>query len=422
MTLTFDVEYSNAQKIRLAGLDSQGVINFLIGVQLGDVTISSGNSNRVMILADANEYDASADIPDLMSFPKFDIYTHEKQIGVDTGTTDCTSWNEDGVVVDYTMQLNLNKDAVLNSLDFMLVAFDPITQIYFELDKYSFNIFPAIVSSGIQQLITNLNRGYILEGSDQFNDVILNVGANAGGLQDYDGRIGQKFSWQDWIENLAVDTVFYDASKPNNNFNLKTSNYSLLNGYEIRLAFFGNLTGTSDLGTSGLTDYLVVTPTLTVYDYEEDGGADVWSHVIETFDELGTVNLGGSVLTGQNTLFRTTWTNSGGSVTDLTDLWGINRIELTNQQGYQITEMSSLNAPDSNQLLIPKSGFTLLDIYLSGGDVVMECLIDGSVAQPNVNYNLSSRIQDDSAGVVDGKVTEAGVLKITEGSIQKIIE
>jgi len=92
MTLTFDVEYSNAQKIRLAGLDSQGVINFLIGVQLGDVTITSGNSNRVMILADATEYDASADIPDLMSFPKFDIYTHEKQIGVDTPTTDCTSW------------------------------------------------------------------------------------------------------------------------------------------------------------------------------------------------------------------------------------------------------------------------------------------------------------------------------------------
>jgi len=221
---------------------------------------------------------------------------------------------------------------------------------------------------------------------------------------------------------LAVDTIFYDATQPNNNFNLKTSNYSLLNGYEIRLAFFGNLSGTSVLGTSGLTDYLVVSPTLTVYDYEEDGGADVWSHVIETFNEAGTVNLGGSVLTGQNTLFRATWTNSGGPVTDLTDLWGINRIEETNQPGYAITEMSSLNDPDSNQLLIPKSGFTLLDIYLSSGNVIMECLIDGSVAQSGINYNLSTRIQDDSAGVVDGKVTEAGVFKITESSVQKIIE
>ena len=91
-------------------------------------------------------------------------------------------------------------------------------------------------------------------------------------------------------------------------------------------------------------------------------------------------------------------------------------------QGDQITEMSSINAPDPNQLLIPKSGVTLLDMYLSGGDVIMECLIDGSVAQAGVNYNLSSRIQDDSAGVIDGKVTEAGVLKITEGSVQKIIE
>lgn len=422
MTLTFEVDYSTAQKIRLAGLNSAGSIFFVIGVQLGDVTLPSGNSNRVVILADVEEYDASADIPDLWSFTKFDIYTHEKQIGVDTGTTDVTAWNEDGIVVDYTMRLDLNKDAVLNSMDFLLVAYDPITKMTFELNKYSFNMFPPTVSSGIQQLILNATRGYILNTGDQFNDVILSVGANAAGLQDYDGRIGQKFSWQDWIENLNVDTVFFDSSKPHNNLNDKTSDYSLLNGYEIRFAFFGNLFGTSTLGTQGLTDYLVLSPTLTVYNYEEDGGADVWSHVIETFDETGTTNLGLSVLTGQNTLFKTTWTNSGGAVASLVGLWGINRIEETNQPGYAITEMSSINNPLLGQILIPTTGFTLLDMYLESGNVVMECLIDGSVAQSGINYNFSSRIQDDNIVIIDGKETEQGVLKDTETGIQKIIE
>jgi len=423
MTLTFDVEYSIAQKIRLANLNSTQTTNFVIGVQLGDVTLTSGNSDRIVLLADVNEYDESADIPDLWSFPKFDIYTHEKQIGVDSGTTDVTAWNEDGIVVDYTMNLDLNKDAVLNSMDFILVAYDPITKIYFEINKYSFNMFPAVVSSGIQQLITNTNRGYILGDSDQFNDVFLEVGANVADVQSYDGRIAQKFSWQDWIENLNVDTVFFDASKPNNNFSLKTSDYSMLNGYEIRLAFAGNLFGTNDLGVQGLTNYLVLSPTLTVFDYEKDGlVTPIWSETIETYNENATTNLGGSILTGQNTLFRSTWTNSGGPVTSLVGLWGINRIELTNQPGYAITEISTLYDQPINFLLKPTVGFTKMDIYLDSGNVVFECLIDGSIAQPNVSYNLSTRIQDDNAVVLGAKITEQGVLKDTEQGIQKIIE
>lgn len=422
MTFTFNVEYSLAQQLRLATLNSQSPRYFVVGVQLGDVTISAGNSDRVVILADVETYDESADIPGLWSFPKMNILTHEKEVGVDVGTTDVTAWNEDDLLVDLTMELNLNKDAVLNSLDFMVVAFDPITSNYFIIDKYSYNIFPATISSGVQQLILNTTRGYILLSGDQFNDVTLDVGANAAGFQQYDGVISQKVSWQEWVSNLNVDTVFFDSLEPQNNLNNKTSNYSFLNGYEIRLAFLGNLSGTSDLGISGLTNYLITTPALTVYNYEEDGGANIWSHTIETFDSTGTNNLGGAILTGQDTLFRTTWSNSGGAVTSLVGLWGINRIEQTGQIGYAITEMSSLNDPDTNQLLKAKSGFTLLDMYLSSGDVVLECLIDGSIAQSGINYNLSSRIQDDNIVSVSGKITEDGKDKATETNILKIVE
>ena len=423
MTLSFDVEYSLAQKLRLSDLNSQSPAQYLIGVELGDASIpDQGNSDKLILLADVNEYDESADIPDLLNFTKFDILTHEKQLGVLNGTTDVTAWNEDGVLVDYTFNLDLNKEAVLNSLDFLLVAYDPITKKYFELDKYSFNIFPSIISGGIQQLILNATRGYILKVGDQFNDVTLEVGANVANVQDYNGLIGQKFSWQDWIENLDVDTIFFDTTKPNNNFNLKSSNYSFLNGYEIRLAFFGNVFGTSDLGVSGLTNYLTLTPPLTVYDYENDGNVTpVWSETIETFDASGTNNLGGAILTGQDTLFRSTWVNSGGPVTSLTGLWGINRIEETNQIGFSITEMSTLNLPSSNQLLKPKNGLTLCDIQIVGGNVVLECLIDGNIVQSGVNYNPSTRIQDDNF-VILGKQTETGAFKDTETSVIKVVE
>ncbi len=423
MTITFDVEYSIAQKTRLASLNNQSPIYYTIGIQLGDVTNPSGNSDRVILLADTKVYDVNADIPGLWNFSKFDIYTHEKEIGVHTGTTDVTAWNEDGIAIDYTMQLDLNKDALLNSMDFVLLAYNPLTQMTFELNKYSFNIFPATISSGVQQLAINSNRGYILESSSQFNDVFLEVGSNAGGIQDYNGRIGQKFTWQDWINNLNVDTVFYDSNEPNNNLNLKSSNYSDLNGYEIRLAFAGNLYGTNTLGVSGLTDYLVLSPTLKVYDYGKDGNiTPIWSETIETFNQAGTTNLGGSILSGQNTLFKSTWTNSTGPVTSLDGLWGINRIEITNQQGFAITELSTINSPASNQLLIPTVGFTLLDMYLDSGNVVLECLIDGGLVQAGTSYNLSSRIHNDKVVILDGKITEEDVLKDTEDGTQKIIE
>lgn len=397
MNLQFDVEYSGTQKAFLSSQNAISPINFLIAVELGDNTLTSIGSDRILLLSDVNEYDESPDIPGLMAIDKFDLFPHNKQIGVDAGFTDLTQWNEDGVAIDFDFTLNLAQQAVLNSLEFKLVAYNTVTQQIFELDSYSYPIFPAIISAGIQQLIANTTRGYILLGGDQFNDVEISVGPLVAQLQHYLGKFAQKISWQEWLSNLGVDTVFFNSAEPNDNLNFKTSNYSLLNDYEIRLAVFANVSGVSLLNVSGITNYYFLSPTITIYDYEEDGGADVWSCVIETFNSVNLTNLGGSIMTGTDTLFKVTWTNSGGPVSSLTGIYGINRIEITDQPGYAITEMSSINAPlpTGSQLLKPSVG-TLLDMTIVSGNVVMECLIDGSLINAGTNYNLSSRIHDDN--------------------------
>ena len=411
MTMSFDVEYSLAQKMRLSNQLTQGPINYLIAVELGDVTTVSGNSDKLLILADVKEYDTSADIPFLGFVSKFDAYAHNEQIGVVPGSTDAIGWNESGLVWDFNFQLNTLFQSVINSLEMKLIAFDPITEHYFELDSESYSVGNAIVSGGVQQLNEQSTRGYILKAADQFNDKTLNTGIFFAGVQNYDGRFGQKFKWQDWLENLGVDTVFYDATKPFNNLNYKTSNYSLLNGYEIRQAMLMNLSGVSILGVSGETDYLFLSPTLTVYDYEKDGNVvPVWTHVIETFNAANNSPLGGSVLSGQDTLFRSTWTHSGGPVPSLDPLFVINRIQQTGSIGDDIDEMSSINLPPTGQKLIPKPTFTLLDVQLIGGLVVAECLIDGSTIAPGTNYDLSTEIRDVS--LVGGKMkSPSGDLK-----------
>jgi len=361
-----------------------------------------------------------------MHVNKFDIYPHDQQIGVGVGFTDLTGWIEDGIVIDFDFDIDLTKNAFLNSLQFNLEIFNPVTNQRWITDSYSFSPANAVVSNGVQQLIENTTRGYILRAGDQFNEVIINVGPQALGLQSYTGRFAQKMSWQDWVQNLNVDPIFFNALEPNNNFNNKVSNYSVLNGYEVRMSIFANVDGTSPLGVSGATDYLFLSPNLKMFNYEDDGNiTPIWSCLIETFDVTGTTNLGGAVLTGQDTLFRVTWTNSGGPVGSLGNLWGINRIEETLQPGYAKTEMSSINLPipAPNQLLKPTGANTLLDLSLVGGNVVFECLIDGSVAQAGINYNLSSRIHDPAVPInPDDKITEQGVLKDTEASVQKIVE
>lgn len=418
LVIEVEVDYSTAQKQFLAGKVAANETNYVLAIQVGDNTLTSGNADRIMLIADAREYDEGADIPDLISFTKFDIYSHDEQIGVDTPSTDKTVWNEDGVAIDFSFDLDLNKDAVINTLDFKLVAYNSSTEESFDLDSFSYGVSQAVVSGGVQQLNENTTRGYILKTSDQFNEVTLSVGSLLSGVQTYNGVFAQKISWQDWIQNLDVDTIFFDNTELNDNLNNKASNYSLLNGYEIRLSASANVSGTSTLGVSGNTDYFFPSPLITTHDYEEDGNpTPIWSCVIETFNNSNASPIGTAVLTGIDTLFRATWTSINGPITDLTGFWGVNRIEENEQQGYDITEMSTLNDPDSNQLLIPSVG-TLLDMTIVSGDVVMECLIDGSLAVSGIEYNLSSRIESP----VEGKITEVGILKDTEVGITKNVE
>jgi len=420
MTLTFDVEYSSLQKAFLSNKNSQSAIYFIVGVQLGDVSIVSGNSDRVTILADVEIYDESADIPDLIVNTSFNLFPYKEVVGVDAGFSSLTQWNEDGFTMEGSFDLDLNKEAVLNTLEFRLIAENNITGSFFELDSFVFNVANPIVVSGVQQFNLITNRNYNLETGSQFNDISLTTGALAAGLQTYNLRFSQKISWQDWIGNNNVDSLFYDPSNPNNNLNDKSSNYSGLNGYTIKLSMFSNLSGINDLGVGGITDYHLLTPALTVYDYDLDGSfTPVWSATIETFNPNNLTDLGGAILTGQNTLFKITWVNSGGAVVDLTDYTAIHRIEETDQNGYNIDEVGTLYSYPSNNRIIPKGGFTNLDMYLDSGNVVTECLIDGSQLNSGIGYNLSGKIEVERTIDPNAKATSPyGDFKDTSGTIE----
>ncbi len=424
LIIEIESEYDASQKAFLGSKFSQSPTYFMIGVSVGDATLTNGNSNRVILLADVELYDESPDIPNLMEVTKFDIYQHDEVIGVDTGSSDSITWNEDNLAVDFEFKLNLLQEAYINSLEFQLVAYNDVTGQMFNLDRYVFNnIGSAIVSSNIQQLIANTDRGYNLAANSQFNEVSLSTDSLVLQEQFYSGVIGQKIKWQDWLLNNNVDNVFYDSLLPNDNKNFKSSNYSGLNNYSIRLLKFANLDGVSDIGVSGNTNYFFLSPAITVNDYDKDGNVTpIWSGVIETFHPTNGTNLQGKVLSGTNTIMKTTWTNLV-PVVSLDDIWAIHRIEETGDAGNEIDELSSINPYPAPNRLIPLVGETQLKVYIDTGKVITECLVDGSQILSNISYNLSARINVNKGAIpVDAKITEEDVVKITEESETKIIE
>jgi hypothetical protein len=425
LVVVVESEYSPTQKAFLASKFSQAPTYYAIGLEVGDNTNSNAASDRVMLLADVELYDESADIPDLMNVTKFDFYQHDKVIGVDTGTTDSITWNEDNIAIDHEFSLNLAKQASLNNLEFRLVGYNDITGQMFELDNYVYqSIGSAIVSSGVQQLNINTNRGYNLATGSQFNEVSIETDALVSQDQFYSGVIGQKIKWQDWLFNNNVDTVFYNSSEENNNLNFKSSNYSLLNDYSIRCLFYANLDGVSDLGVSGNTNYFFLSPAVNVYDYDEDGNVTpIWSATIETFHPTTLVNLQGKVLSGTNTIMRTTWVNVAPPITSIDGMWAIHRIEETGQLGDAIDELSTINPYPSPNRVIPSVGETQLTIDPLSGNLITECLVDGSQIINGLSYNLSARLNHNASDVpIDAKITEQDIVKITEASAIKIVE
>ena len=170
--LTVEVEYNTAQKLRLFNTDEP---NYVMGIQCGDVSIDSGDIDKVMLKI-VDGYVVGADIPDLIINEDLKIYPYDQRIGIDSGYTDLISWNEDGFTAKLGFGLDLSKQSFLNSLEVSVVAHNNLTNNFFILDNYVFPVANGVVSNGIQQFNITDTRGYELQSLSQYNIVSLITG------------------------------------------------------------------------------------------------------------------------------------------------------------------------------------------------------------------------------------------------------
>jgi len=427
-SVAFDVDYLTAIEPLLANK------NYVIWCSTCDETANAGGTDRVCLKVDTQLYDYNPDIEDLIFIDTINHFPHNiNDTILADGFDDYKGWVEDGFEIVAPFQLNNDLAAGLSTLSVHLSAWNPSTDDRFDLQSYNYSLSGGVLVNPVglnQYKIYNINttRGFNLVNGSQFNNAILTT--QGPGLRgpinviDYELRLGIKANFEEWISLPGANTVFYDANEPNNGLNLKASNYSLKNGYEL-VVFIDAVASVvvqnppTFIPTNVFTNYQFLSQPHAYYDYNLDNNATPdWAVEIITIDENGA-NTSGIIETSIDTKVKVIFTPLSGT-TNLTNPYGIIRLNQSGGNIQTIFELSSIRESIIGNPLIPLVGENYTKLTDDNLTVVLECLIVGSSLDASLNYDLSATLRDDTSEIAIE--TELGVLIETELNDIIIIE
>ena len=424
ISVAFDVDYLTAIEPLLENK------NYVIWCSTCDETVTSQGTDRVCLKVDSQLYDYNPDVEDLIFIDTINHFPHNiNDTVLLDGFDDYRGWIEDGFEIVVPFDLNNDLNAKIQNLKVHFSAWNPSTDDRFDLQSYNYSLSGGVLiaQAPLNPYISyniNTTRGFQLVNGSQFNNAILTtLGPGLRGLinvDQYELKVGIKANFEEWISLPGANTVFYDVNEPNNGLNKKSSNYSLLNGYELVVIIETDVAaGLNIFGGALVTNYQFLSQPHAYYNYDLDNNVTPdWSVEIATLDENGA-NTSGIIQTSINTTIRATFTPLSGS-TNLVNPYGIIRLNQSGGNIQTIFELSSIRESIVGNLLIPLVGENYTKLTDDGLTVVLECLIDGSLLDASLNYDISATLRDDTGEI--GIATELGALIETELNDIIIIE
>lgn len=399
--VTFEVELTAAQQLRLDAGD-----DYVIAIELGDGDTASQPFN-VTLAIDFDQYSKDANIPDLMIADVFGFNPYNLFIAptVDLFST-YKGWIEDEIVSFFRFGVNRTapKDAEILSARFKIVAYEDATGETFDLQNEELDLSgqlaapPGTINANpwtIQLIDDDRKRNYRLPDGDEFNLLLLETDDNDGTYQYYEWRIGMKMNWQTWIALPGANNIFIITSEPFNNKNNRASNYSLKNGWSIRVQWQFDMKGIDDESVVGETEYNFFTDAFEILDFgDQDGDPTVWDCEIFTFDE-NAVNLGGLVLDkNENTFIKAIFTPTAPfTIGAAADYWGELRIAEQNQPGFDNDIISTTKPQLAGNKLIPLPSDTFAKLTKVGNTLELEAQIDVTKLVEGTPYKLSAELR-----------------------------
>ena len=284
ISVSVDIDFSASQQLKISDTSYYALWFGIANEDLTDPDLI----DRVNLIIDVDRYTRNTDVANLITnyTPKF---REEFKSLSGVYYTNFSGGDGDLWSMDFSFQVDTTKQAQIKSANFKIIA---------ETGSYSFQIGHSInFPIGLTLLSSDGTYIYQIINIDSTNllnipedaplktlEVTMNVPAiTPSTTQDVVFKTGFQVAWRDWIENLNVPISFYDVTKPQNNRNEKTSNYS---GLTIQ-----NIYGVLELSMSNNvetenTTYKLYSDPCSIIDFDSVGWVG-FSGDVKLYDEDG---------------------------------------------------------------------------------------------------------------------------------------
>jgi len=277
ISVSVDIDFSASQQLKISDTSYYAL---WLGIANEDLT-DPDLIDRVNLIIDVNTYTRNTDVSNLVINynPKF----REEFRGLSgVSYTNFNGGDGDLWSMEFPFQLDTTKEAQIVKAKFKIIA-ESSSDLFQVGNSIDFPIgLPLLSTDGtyVYQII-NIDSNNLLNIPEDAPLKTLEATINIPAVlpsttQDAVFKTGFQVPWRDWIENLNVPVSLYDATKPQNNRNNKTSNYSALSTYSIY--------GVLELSISNNVE-----PVNTIYELYSDP-----STIID-FDSAGWVGFSGDV-------------------------------------------------------------------------------------------------------------------------------
>lgn len=393
LDITFDVNYSTAQKLLLESGD-----NYFIGVTVGDITLSAALSDTKCVWCDVNQYTKNSDIDGLISNLDFELYSSEKTPdGLGLETTNVDTWNNRLHMARVNFDLKKfadSNDSEITKMVGQVVFRNLATGESFTLDNYTFNlgktVFIPVGGTGYQVKNISTTRDLNINSYAEARQVTA-VSEHPGSFdanQLWTVRWPFVINWREWQANPDVPLEFFDNTEEQDNLNYRTSNYNVGSWrMYIRLLVSVKRSGI-------VTDYGLYSTICVVRDFDvQPDGSHTWTATTKIYDEDN--NEVQDIIVGQDITIRTVFTEASVSGLSLADVFAEHTIEESGSIGDNFRLHSSVEWGYTGNMLKPLPGETYVKMTQDTGadTITVESVIDKDIVDATKSYNIYTHLQ-----------------------------
>jgi hypothetical protein len=422
ITIYVQIALSSAIVSALSALDFKRYILF---VAIQNHTLPTKISDKVSLLAHASDFYEDFTADNLVrNTTVFLRHPHDNAQTQGVATLD--AFPEDEIISVSQFYIDRStlsgSDVVdIKKTEVIIKAKNSATGQEFNLFKYHLDLNNLPIINGNQYVDYSFDRNYHVPVNERTIRIKRRPDLDVSGRVYYDVIVPFLFKWEYWQTLPGVNGVFFDISQPNNGFNNfwkrynTVSNWNIYHQFNVSVSKNGHINKYQDEMQIGANNY--------------NSNPDYTTLSIKAYDNITNALLydGGTtknyILGYKESRIEALFTKIS-AAPDMQYVSVVFGIEIFEQGGeFGRRRLSSVWTSDGDTWLKSVDTTTKVKLTLTGSTVKATCLIDFTkIPLDKSQFKITARLYDFTGGSINGKITEAGVFKITENNTFKILD